>query len=137
MTYGEPARTIDGPGRPPELPSSSVVPTVGITVYGCGDDEAALFRTIAPRYGVVPRITQAPASEASADLAAGNRCISVNHKTRITSSTLRALSGAGVAYISTRSIGDDHIDVDYAAKVGISIGNVAYSPDSVADYTVM
>ena len=40
-------------------------------------------------------------------------------------------------YISTRSIGDDHIDVDYAESVGISVENVAYSPDSVADYTLM
>ena len=40
-------------------------------------------------------------------------------------------------YISTRSIGYDHIDVRYAESVGISVGNVAYSPDSVADYTLM
>lgn len=40
-------------------------------------------------------------------------------------------------YISTRSIGYNHIDVEYAESVGISVGNVAYSPDSVADYTLM
>jgi D-specific alpha-keto acid dehydrogenase len=27
--------------------------------------------------------------------------------------------------------------VEYAESVGISVGNVAYSPDSVADYTLM
>jgi len=27
--------------------------------------------------------------------------------------------------------------VDYAQSVGICVGNVAYSPDSVADYTLM
>ena len=43
----------------------------------------------------------------------------------------------GVRYVSTRSIGYDHIDVDYAQSVGICVGNVAYSPDSVADYTLM
>jgi D-specific alpha-keto acid dehydrogenase len=42
-----------------------------------------------------------------------------------------------VGYLSTRSIGFDHIDVGYAESVGISVGNVAYSPDGVADFTVM
>lgn len=42
-----------------------------------------------------------------------------------------------MAYISTRSIGYNHIDVMYAESVGISVENVAYSPDSVADYTLM
>ncbi|WP_327401095.1 D-isomer specific 2-hydroxyacid dehydrogenase family protein [Streptomyces sp. NBC_01288] len=109
----------------------------GITIYGCGPDEAALFRELAPRFGVVPTITQAPVSEANTQLASGNRCVSVSHRTPITNSVLLALSRADVAYISTRSIGRDHIDVDYANRVGLSVGNTAYSPDSVADYTVM
>jgi D-specific alpha-keto acid dehydrogenase len=92
---------------------------------------------MAPRFGVVPTITEAAASEAAVGLASGNRCISVGHKTRITNSTLLALGRAGVRYISTRSVGYNHIDVEYAASVGISVENVAYSPDSVADYTLM
>jgi D-specific alpha-keto acid dehydrogenase len=106
-------------------------------MYGCGHDEAAMFRELAPRYGVVPTITEAAASEANIDLALGNRCISIGHKTHITHSTLLALSRAGVVYISTRSIGYNHIDVPYAESVGIAVGNVAYSPDSVADFTLM
>jgi D-specific alpha-keto acid dehydrogenase len=92
---------------------------------------------MAPRFGVTPRITDAPVSEANLDLAFGNRCISVGHKTHIPNATLLALSRAGVEYISTRSIGYDHIDVNYAEGVGIAVENVAYSPDSVADYTLM
>ncbi|QUQ69310.1 D-lactate dehydrogenase [Kutzneria sp. CA-103260] len=76
-------------------------------------------------------------SEVNVDLAFGNRCISVGHKTRITNSTLLALSEIGVRYISTRSIGFNHIDVKYAESVGICVGNTYYSPDSVADYTLM
>jgi len=110
---------------------------MGITIYGCGQDEAALFREMAPRFGLMPAITEAAVSEANIDLAFGNRCISVGHKTQITISTLFALSQAGVEYISTRSIGYNHINVSYAASVGITVGNVAYSPDSVADYTLM
>ncbi|GAA1982919.1 D-lactate dehydrogenase VanH [Catenulispora subtropica] len=109
----------------------------GITVYGCEQDEAALFRELAPRFGVVPTITEVAVSEATTELARGNRCISVGHKTRVTQATLTALSRAGVTYISTRSIGYNHIDVAHAESVGISVENVAYSPDSVADFTLM
>jgi len=76
-------------------------------------------------------------SEANIELASGNRCISVGHKTPVTNATLLALSRADVRYVSTRSIGYNHIDVHYAQSVGICVGNVAYSPDSVADYTLM
>jgi D-specific alpha-keto acid dehydrogenase len=123
MTYSEPARTA--------------ARRTGITVYECGPDEAALFREMAPRFGVRPAITEAAVSAANVGLVGGNRCISVGHKTRITDATLLALSRAGVRYISTRSIGCNHIDVAYAGSVGIAVGNVAYSPDSVADYTLM
>ena len=106
-------------------------------MYGCGPDEAAVFREVAPRFGVVPTITETAVSEANIELASGNRCISVGHKTPVTNFTLLALGRAGVRYVSTRSIGYNHIDVNYARSVGICVGNVAYSPDSVADYTLM
>jgi D-specific alpha-keto acid dehydrogenase len=117
--------------------SSSVVPTTGITIYGCGQDEAALFREMSASLGVVPTITEAAVSEGNVGLALGNRCISIGHKTHVTNATLLALSEAGVAYISTRSVGYNHLDVDYAESMGISVETVAYSPDSVADYTLM
>lgn len=132
--------------REPALPTirrtrspapSRPVTTTGITVYGCEPDEAALFRKLAPRFGITPTVTGEPVSEANADLAHGNRCISIGHKTRVENSALLALGRAGVAYISTRSIGYNHIDVAYAKSLGISVENVAYSPDSVADYTLM
>lgn len=127
MSHRESARTADG-GSPAPM---------GITVYGCGHDEAAAFRGIAPRFGVVPTIVQAAVSEANVEMALGNRYISVGHKTRVTDPTLLALSRAGVMYVSTRSVGYNHINVEYAERIGIAVGNVAYSPDSVADYTVM
>jgi D-specific alpha-keto acid dehydrogenase len=117
--------------------ADSSTESMGITIYGCEQDEAALFREMAPRFGVRPTITDAAVSEADLALARGNRCISVGHKTQISGSTLQALRQAGVRYVSTRSVGYNHIDVQAAAGVGISVENVAYSPDSVADYTLM
>lgn len=118
-------------------PASAAAAAFGITIYGCGQDEAVLFEEVAPRFGVVPRITGAAVSEDNLELACGNRCISVGHKTRIADSTLLALSHAGITHITTRSVGSDHLDVRYAERVGISVATVSYSPDSVADYTLM
>ena len=109
----------------------------GMTVYGCTRDEAALFRVLAPSFGVLATLTDAAVTEANVDVALGDGCISVSHRTPITNPTLRALGEAGVTYISTRSIGTDHIDVAYAERLGICVEGVTYSPDSVADYTLM
>jgi hypothetical protein len=43
---------------------------VGMTIYGCARDEAIVFEEIAPRYGVVPTLAEAPASESNVALAA-------------------------------------------------------------------
>jgi D-specific alpha-keto acid dehydrogenase len=137
VAYRNAAPTATRRTRSPAPSSTSGVPTIGITIYGCGPDEAARFEAAAPRFGVTPTITQAAPAEANIELTVGNRCVSVGHQSQITPPVLLALSRAGVTYLSTRSIGFDHIDVNYAKSVGISVENVAYSPDSVADYTLM
>ncbi len=43
----------------------------------------------------------------------------------------------GVKCLATRTIGYDHIDTEYAKSLGIGVVHVSYSPNSVADYTVM
>ena len=110
---------------------------IEITVYGCERDEELVFRAKAPSLGVLPILTAAPLSDDTIELAIGSRCISVGHKSPITNAHLSALSRIGVRYISTRSVGFDHIDVTHAERVGIRVENVAYSPGSVADYTLM
>jgi D-specific alpha-keto acid dehydrogenase len=110
---------------------------IGITVYGCERDEEEAFRSLAPRFGVLPSLIGAAVSEGNALSACGGRCVSVSHKSEVSAPILYALKDAGVRYISTRSVGCDHIDLAAARRAGVAVGNVAYSPDSVADYTVM
>jgi D-specific alpha-keto acid dehydrogenase len=109
----------------------------GLTVFGCEQDEARLFDELAPRFGVAPTTTSEVVSEASILSVPVNRCISVGHTSEVSQGELRALSAAGVEYVSTRSIGLDHIDLDAAAELGITVENVAYAPDGVADFTLM
>jgi D-specific alpha-keto acid dehydrogenase len=96
-----------------------------------------MFRVVAPRFGVLLTVTGLAASPATAELALGSECISVGHKSPISRETLAALSEVGVRYLSARSIGVDHIDVGFAGTVGIAVEGITYSPDSVADYTLM
>ncbi|MDR2889812.1 MAG: D-lactate dehydrogenase VanH-B [Lachnospiraceae bacterium] len=117
--------------------------TIGITVFGCEPDEAAAFKELSPHLGALPAIvTHSVSACVSIDSidsipATGNRCISVDHKSSLSKAGLQALRATGVRYISTRSIGTDHIDIPAAQQMGITVGNAVYSPDGVADYTLM
>ena len=71
---------------------SGTLQRIGITIYGCGQDEAALFRQLAPRFCATPTITEAALSAANIELAFGNRCISVSHKTQISAPVLSRLA---------------------------------------------
>lgn len=109
---------------------------IEITIFNCEEDEAEAFRTLSPQAGVIPVLLTEPAKSGSIPRHC-SRCISVGHKTRISEPDLSALQKAGVRYICTRSIGYDHIDMQAAGKLGITVENVAYPPDGVADYTLM
>jgi hypothetical protein len=77
MTSSEPTRPAAHRTRALTSSSFSAVPTMGTTIYGCGRDEAAAFQEIAPRFGIMPTITEAAVAETNVGLAVGNRCISV------------------------------------------------------------
>ncbi len=126
MAYDERARATAAHDRPP-----------GLTVYGCEQDEAALFHRLAAGVGVSATTTTAPVTEATVISVPDHRCASVSHTSELSRRELRALRDAGVDYVSTRSIGLDHIDLDAAIDLGITVENVIYAPDGVADFTVM
>jgi D-specific alpha-keto acid dehydrogenase len=117
--------------------SNDVLNTLGLTVYGCERDEARAFKELSPHFGLRPTTISAAVSEANVASVPRNRCISVGHKSEISASILLALRDNGVEYISTRSIGVNHIDLNAALQLRITVENVAYAPDGVADYTVM
>jgi D-specific alpha-keto acid dehydrogenase len=116
---------------------SSLRTDTGLTVYSCEPDEAALFAALSPRFGIVPALLPAPVTPVTANAAAGTRCVSVGHKSEVGRATLDALGAVGVRYLSTRSIGFDHIDLAAAEDAGIVVENVVYAPDGVADFTLM
>lgn len=66
----------------------------------------------------------------------GASCISVL-STPLPAPVLEALYQIGVRFISTRTIGYDHIDLAACRRLGLHVSNVSYAAESVADYTIM
>jgi D-lactate dehydrogenase len=109
---------------------------IKIFAYSCRKDEATFFEQFGVRYGIDLAVTnEAPLTE-TLRLCRGYPCISII-TTLLDFNALKIFYDQGVRFISTRSIGYDHIDADAVRKLGIRIGNVSYSPDTVANYTIM
>lgn len=99
-------------------------------------DEGKYFEEITKKYGVQAEYAaQSPCPE-NAEWVKGYECVNVI-TTRIDKPLLEKFKEYGVKYITTRTIGYDHIDVKTAKKLGIRVSNITYTPDTVAEYTVM
>ena len=111
--------------------------TMRLFVYSLREfDEKPFFEKFCRKYGVEYGFTtQTPCLE-NVELAQGYDAIDIL-TTVIDADMLDRFAEIGIKYITTRTIGYDHIDVEHAAKVGIHVSNITYSPASVADYTVM
>jgi D-lactate dehydrogenase len=107
-----------------------------IVVYTERDDEARYFTHFAPLYGVELVERREDPSPETARFAEGAAAITVI-TTPLRAAALEALYERGVRFISTRSIGIDHVDLAAAKRQGIRIGNVSYDPDAVSNYTIM
>lgn len=100
------------------------------------DDEEDFFDIFSKQYGVTLGISGRTPTVETAMLAKGYDCISVI-TSKIDAAIIEKLNEAGVRFISTRTIGFDHIDLEKAKELGIKVGNATYSPSSVADYAIM
>lgn len=99
-------------------------------------DEKPFFDKYSSQYGIEYDYTTKTPSLANVELAKGYDVIDII-TTVIDRELLDKFYEVGVRCITTRTIGFDHIDLEYAKKLGIGITNVTYSPSSVADYTIM
>lgn len=106
-------------------------------IYSMRDfDEKPFFDQYCKKYGIEYGYTHETPCLANADLAAGYDAIDII-TTVISREMIDRYHELGIRCIATRTIGYDHIDWKYAKSLGIGVTNVTYSPDSVADYTIM
>ncbi|MDR3595702.1 D-isomer specific 2-hydroxyacid dehydrogenase family protein [Clostridium sp.] len=107
-----------------------------ILAYSHRSDETKFFKEFSEKYNVEVVLTNESPTMKTADLAKGFDCISII-TTMISEELVEKFHELGVKFISTRTIGYDHIDLKKAKELGIGVGNATYSPNSVADYTIM
>lgn len=108
-----------------------------VTVYNCRPfDEKELFEKYAKELGMDLVLCGEAPTLSNVDLCTGSRCVDVI-TSKIDESLIKAFHEKGVEYITTRTIGYDHIDLQAATKYGIKVGNAPYGPHGVADYAVM
>ena len=108
-----------------------------ILAYEVRDDEREHFNHCSEKYGVELILTDQVATLENADMASGCEGVTMLGQGKITPQLLDRYKELGVLCITTRTIGYDHIDVDYAKKIELPVCNACYDPNGVAEYAVM
>lgn len=108
-----------------------------IMVYEARADELAELRAQGKALDVELAVSEAVPSLENAALAEGCQGVSVLGQGRINGPLLEAWHALGVRYLSTRTVGYNHIDLVRARELGIRVCNASYAPNGVADFTVM
>lgn len=99
-------------------------------------DELPCFEKYCLKYGIEYDYTTETPCMDNLELAKGYDVVNVI-TTVFDQPMLKKLHDMGVKCIATRTIGYDHIDVDYAKSLGMGVIHISYSPNSVADYAIM
>lgn len=105
-------------------------------IYGFREDERLYFENSKAQYQFTYDVCYEKATLTNAHLAAGYDCISIL-STPFPKALIEAFVHLGITYISTRTVGYDHIDIEAAKALGMHVGNVTYAPEGVAEYTMM
>lgn len=99
-------------------------------------DELAFFETYCKEKKIkMDYTTEAPTME-NAKLAKGYDVVDII-TTPINKNFIDKWKEIGVKCIATRTIGYEHIDYEYAKRVGMGVIHISYSAASVADYAIM
>ncbi len=114
-----------------------MVTDMRVTVYNCRPfDEREMFEQYGKELGIeMVYCADAPDAE-NAVLAKGSECIDII-TSKMPADLLKIFADYGVKYVTTRTIGYDHIDIHAAKELGMTVANAPYGPCGVADYAVM
>lgn len=108
-----------------------------IIAYDVIDYEKPIFEKIIKEQKIEIIMIEESLSVDNINMAKGCDGISVIGYSRVTKEILDEVNKLGIKHLSTRTIGFEHIDTNYAKKLGIHISNARYQPNNVADFTVM
>lgn len=108
-----------------------------IIAYETREDEREYFEDIADKLNIDIIYVKEELNDTTIELARGCEGVTTLGHSKINSVILDKLKEINIKYVSTRTIGYNHIDIEYAKKVGIKVCNSGYGPNGVADFTIM
>lgn len=107
-----------------------------IAAFNCRTDELDLFTRYGEELGAELVLLPDTPCVSNAHLVDGCQAVSVI-TTEIGSELLEMWKEYGIQAVSTRTVGYEHVNYKRAAELGIAVSHVGYSPNTVAEYTVM
>lgn len=109
-----------------------------IVVFQLRDDEKVVIETVKKEHPELEIIlTEQDPSFNQDELLNGAEGVSILGMKKIGKEILEYWKKQGIRFLSTRTIGFDHIDIGYAKKINIRVCNASYAPNGVADFTIM
>lgn len=108
-----------------------------IAVYELRKDEKEKLEELKTRYGLELVTTGKSLNKQTLKLCAGCEGVSTLGRSSLDKELLSALKKQGVGYISTRTVGYNHIDTAYGKEIGLRMCNAGYPPKGVAEFAVM
>lgn len=108
-----------------------------ICAYEVREDEKKDFARMAEKLQVEIELHDEIPGPDTAALAEGCEGVTMLGMGKINKELLDMWKSMGVQCISTRTIGYNHIDTEYAKEIGMQVCNAAYPPSGVAEFTLM
>ena len=108
-----------------------------VTIYEVRADEQEAIAYYANELGLQVQTCAETLNAKSLVLAQGSEAVSVLGGSNLDETLVYRLKEAGVRYLSTRTVGYNHIDIEAAPRCGIKVCNSGYPPYGVAEFTVM
>ncbi|MDO4312397.1 MAG: D-isomer specific 2-hydroxyacid dehydrogenase family protein [Eubacteriales bacterium] len=108
-----------------------------ICAYEVRNDERKDFRELEQRLGVKIELHSQVPETGNAEFVKGCEGVTILGQGDINAKLLDCWKEKGVRYLSTRTVGMNHIDVEHAKSIGIQVCNASYPPSGVAEFTLM
>jgi len=108
-----------------------------IYAFEVRDDETEYFNEMAKKYNVEIKCSADRLSVANIPFLEPGSAVTILGQSHIGEEEASLLEAQKIIYLTTRSIGYNHIDLEAAKRHHIHVSNSAYAPNGVADYTIM
>lgn len=110
---------------------------VKIFAYEVRPDEMPAFAQIQKELPLEVTCCPDPLTDANLHLCAGFPGVTTLGHSVLDRAMLGKLKAQGIAALSTRTIGTNHIDLEAAKELGIQVCNTGYGPECVAEHALM